>query len=57
MCTNPSKLKRSLTLMIRKEKKLELIFLKIIIDKNTFGSKVLLTLKIIDFENGLFKSC
>ncbi len=43
--------------MIRKEKKLELIFLKIIIDKNTFGSKVLLTLKIIDFENGLFKSC
>jgi hypothetical protein len=34
-------MERILTLMIRRAKGLELIFLKIIIDLNTFGSKML----------------
>jgi hypothetical protein len=47
------KLKRILTLMIKKAKRLELIFKKFITDISTFGSKVFLTLKIMDFENVL----
>ncbi len=43
------KLERILTLMIRRAKGLKLIFKKIIL--NTFGSKVFLTVKIMDFEN------
>jgi hypothetical protein len=43
-------LKRILTLMIRKAKGLELI-LFFITNLSTFGSKILLTLKIMDFEN------
>jgi hypothetical protein len=35
--------------MIRRAKGLKLIFKKIIL--NTFGSKVFLTVKIMDFEN------
>ncbi len=37
--------------MIRREKILELMKEKIIIDLNTFGSKKKFTLKIINFEN------
>jgi hypothetical protein len=37
--------------MIRKEKRLELIKNVFIIHLSTFGSKVFLTLKIMDFEN------
>jgi hypothetical protein len=40
-----------LTLMIRRVKKLELMKIVFIINFSTFGSKVLLTLKIMDFEN------
>jgi hypothetical protein len=40
-----------LTLMIRKAKGLELMKIVFITHFNTFGSKILLTLKIIDFEN------
>jgi hypothetical protein len=39
--------------MIRKAKALELMKIVFIIDLNAFGSKVLLTLKIINFENVL----
>jgi hypothetical protein len=37
--------------MIRREKKLELMKIIYITDLNTFGSKLLLTLKNMDFEN------
>jgi hypothetical protein len=37
--------------MITKAKGFELMIFFLIIDLNTFGSKVLLTLKIMDFEN------
>jgi hypothetical protein len=37
--------------MIRKAKGLELMKIVFIIDLSTFGPKVLLTLKIMDFEN------
>jgi len=37
--------------MIRRENLLELRKIIFIIDLNTFGSKLFLTLKIIDFEN------
>jgi hypothetical protein len=43
-------MKRILTLMIRKAKGFELIIF-FITNLSTFGSKVLLTLKIMDFEN------
>jgi len=50
------KLKRNLTLMIRREKRFELI--KIVFLNDTFGSNVFLNLKIIDFENVILtKSC
>ncbi len=45
------KLEMILTLMIRRVKKLELMKIVFIINFSTFGSKVLLTLKIMDFEN------
>jgi hypothetical protein len=38
-------------LIIRREKGLELMKIVFITNLNTFGSKVLLTLKIMDFEN------
>jgi len=44
-------MKRILILMIRKAKGLELMKIIFIIDLNTFGSNVLLTLKIMDFQN------
>jgi hypothetical protein len=37
--------------MIRKAKGFELIIIVFIIHLSTFGSKMLLTLKIMDFEN------
>jgi hypothetical protein len=37
--------------MIRREKKLELMKIVLITNLNTFGSNVLLSLKIIKFEN------
>ncbi len=37
--------------MIKRAKGLELMDFKYIMDLNTFGSNVLLTLKIMDFEN------
>jgi hypothetical protein len=40
-----------LTLMIKKAKGLELMKIVFITHLNTFGSKVLLTLKIMDFKN------
>ncbi len=40
-----------LTLMIRKAKGLELMKMVCITNLNTFGSKMFLTLKIMDFEN------
>jgi hypothetical protein len=44
--------------MIRREKWLELMKFVFITDFNTFGSNMLLTLKIMDFENvALIKSC
>jgi len=45
------KLKRIVTLMIRKAKGLELMKIVFITHLSTFGSKVFLTLKIIDFES------
>jgi hypothetical protein len=45
------KLKRILTLMIRRAKGLELMKIVFITHLNTFGSKVFLTLKVMDFEN------
>jgi hypothetical protein len=44
-------LKRILTLIIIKVEKIELMKIVFITHWNTFGSKVLLTLKVIDFEN------
>jgi hypothetical protein len=44
-------LKRILTLIIRRAKKLEPMTIVFITHLSTFGSKVLLTLKIMDFEN------
>jgi len=40
-----------LTLMIRRAKGLKLLNYVFITDLNTFGSKVFLTFKIMDFEN------
>jgi hypothetical protein len=40
-----------LTLMIRRAKGLKLLNYVFLTDLNTFGSKVFLTLKIMDFEN------
>jgi hypothetical protein len=40
-----------LTLTIRRGKKFEIINLFFITNLNTFGSKVFLTLKTMDFEN------
>ncbi len=37
--------------MIKMETRFELMKIVFIIDLNTFGSKVFLTLKIMDFEN------
>jgi hypothetical protein len=45
------KLKRILTLMIRRAKGFELMKNVFIIDLNTFGLNMFLTLKMIDFEN------
>jgi hypothetical protein len=44
-------LERILTLTIRRAKGLELMKIVFLIHLSTFGSKVLLTLKIMDFEN------
>jgi hypothetical protein len=46
-----SKLEIILTLMIRKEKGFELRIIVFITNLSTFGSKVFLTLRIMDFEN------
>jgi hypothetical protein len=43
-------LERILTLMIRRAKGLELMKIVSITNLNTFGSKMLLTLKIMNFE-------
>ncbi len=40
-----------LTLMIRKAKGLKIMTIVFMTDLNTFGSKVFLTLKIMDFQN------
>jgi hypothetical protein len=45
------KLERILTLMIRNAKGLELMKIVFITNFSTFGSKMLLTLKIMDFES------
>jgi hypothetical protein len=45
------KIGEHLTFMIRTKKGLELMRIVFITDLNTFGSNVLLTLKIMDFEN------
>jgi hypothetical protein len=45
------KLKRILTLMITSAKKLELMTIVFITHLSTFGSKVFMTLKIMNFEN------
>jgi hypothetical protein len=45
------KLKRILTLIIRKAKELELMKLFFITNLNTFGSKMISTLKLMEFEN------
>ncbi len=45
------KLERILTLMIRREKRFELMKMIFITDLNTFGSKVLLILKSMDFKH------
>jgi len=44
-------LERILTLIIRRAKGLELMKIVLITNLNTFGSKVFLTLKIMDFES------
>jgi hypothetical protein len=52
MCTIPCENNKFfLTLMIRRAKEFEVMKIVFIIDLYTFGSKILLTLKIIDFEN------
>ncbi len=51
MCIIPFwKLERNLTLMIRRAKGLELMKIIFMTHLNTFASKVLLTLKIMNFE-------
>jgi hypothetical protein len=45
------KLERILTLMIRRTKRFKLLKLMFIINLSTFGFKVFLILKIMDFEN------
>jgi hypothetical protein len=50
MCTIPFENWRGLTLMIRREKGLELMKIFFISHLNTFGSKVFLTLKIMDLK-------
>jgi hypothetical protein len=45
------KLERILTLMIRRAKGFELVKIVFLTNLNTFGSKVFLTLKSMDFEN------
>jgi hypothetical protein len=47
-------LERVLTLMIRRAKGFEMMNFFLITHLSTFGSKVLLTLKIMNFENVLF---
>jgi hypothetical protein len=50
------KIEEILTLMIKKEQRLELIKIIFITHLSTFSSKLFLTLKIMDFENvGLTK--
>ncbi len=44
-------MKKILILIIKKAKGLELMIIFFIIDLNTFGSKLFLALKIMDFEN------
>jgi hypothetical protein len=44
-------LERILTLIIKKPKRLELMKIVFITHLSTFGSKMFLTLKIMDFEN------
>jgi hypothetical protein len=52
------KLEKILTLMIRRAKGFKLMNYFFMTDLNTFGSKVFLTLKIMDFENvSLTKNC
>jgi hypothetical protein len=52
MCTIlKNKLEKILTLMIRRAKGLELMKIIFITNLSTFGSKMFLTLKIMDFEN------
>ncbi len=54
MCTIlKNKLEKILTLMIRRAKGLELMKIIFITNLSTFGSKMFLTLKIMDFENVL----
>ncbi len=60
MCTIPFEdlYMRILILMIRREKGLELMKIVFITNLNTFGSNMLLTFKIMKFENvTLTKSC
>ncbi len=45
------KFQRILTLMMRRAKELELMKIVFTTNLNTFGSKMFLTLKIMDFEN------
>jgi hypothetical protein len=47
-------LERLLTFIIRRAKEFEVMKFFLITHLSTFGSKVLLTLKIMDFENVLF---
>jgi hypothetical protein len=44
-------LERILALMIRREKRFEVMKIGFITNLNTLDSKVFLTLKIVDFEN------
>jgi hypothetical protein len=46
-------LEKILTLTIRRAKKFEVMKIGFITNLNTFGSKVFLTLKTMDFENVL----
>ncbi len=48
------KMERVLTLMIRREKGFEVMIFFLITHLNMFGSKIFLTLKIMDFENVIF---
>jgi hypothetical protein len=52
MCTIPFEIWRGFfILIIKREKGLELMKIILITHLSAFGSKVLLTLKIMDFEN------